>query len=627
MESAFYNSRDSFYKSKFGAVAEDEKILLRVLLPRSFMCNAVTLYIRRDDEEQFSAKSMYWAGMYGSDREIWDIEISLKKSGIYWYHFTLSSAWGDRELYNDRNSVGIFPKPDEEKIDWQLTVYAKKFKTPDWLKGGIIYQIFPDRFYFSGRKKKNVPEDRILRDDRKNLPYWRPDAEGKVLNNDYFCGDLKGIEQRLPYLEKLSVSCIYLNPIFEAHSNHRYNTANYLNIDPLLGTQADFVSLCNAAHKRGIRIILDGVFSHTGDDSIYFNKYKRYGDGGAYNSKKSPYYKWYDFWDYPDKYRSWWGFETLPEVNEERKEYLEFITGKGGVIEKWLKLGADGWRLDVADELPDVFIDAVRRAVKRVKPDALLLGEVWEDATTKFSYGSRRKFLLGKQFDSIMNYPFANSVIKFVREGHAEDFAKEIIEIAENYPAQALNVMMNHIGTHDTQRAITGLVAESPENRDRAWQEAHHLLKSKDYLKGVKLLKLASAIQYMLPGVPSVYYGDEIGMQGYKDPFNRCFFDWDNINYELLGHYEKLGKIRKSSSCLVDGRINFVSSVLGCTAFERRGRGEAMLIIANRNEEDITYNLPAEWQFSEELLAGEAVSQSVTVKAMSAVILRRSFER
>lgn len=627
MESAFYNSRDSFYKSKFGAVEEDEKILLRVLLPRSFMCNAVTLYIRRDDEEQFSAKGMYWAGMYGSDREIWDIEISLKKSGIYWYHFTLSSAWGDRELYNDRNSVGIFPKPDEEKIDWQLTVYAKKFKTPDWLKGGIIYQIFPDRFYFSGRKKKNVPEDRILRDDRKNLPYWRPDAEGKVLNNDYFCGDLKGIEQRLPYLEKLSVSCIYLNPIFEAHSNHRYNTANYLNIDPLLGTQADFVSLCNAAHKRGIKIILDGVFSHTGDDSIYFNKYKRYGDGGAYNSKKSPYYKWYDFWDYPDKYRSWWGFETLPEVNEERKEYLEFITGKGGVIEKWLKLGADGWRLDVADELPDVFIDAVRRAVKRVKPDALLLGEVWEDATTKFSYGSRRKFLLGKQFDSIMNYPFANSVIKFVREGHAEDFAKEIIEIAENYPAQALNVMMNHIGTHDTQRAITGLVAESPENRDRAWQEAHHLLKSKDYLKGVKLLKLASAIQYMLPGVPSVYYGDEIGMQGYKDPFNRCFFDWDNINYELLGHYEKLGKIRKSSSCLIDGRINFVSSVLGCTAFERRGRGEAMLIIANRNEEDITYNLPAEWQLSEELLAGETVSQSVTVKALSAVILRRSFER
>ena len=626
MDVISYNSRDSFYKNKFGAVPEGEKLRFRVVLPRSFSCNSARLLVRKDDEEQFTAHGMYWAGMYSGDGEIWDIELSFKESGIYWYHFGFGSPWGEWEMYNDSCGVGKICAPDEEKNEWQQTVYAKSFKTPDWLKGGIIYQIFPDRFYASGKKKKGVPTDRILRDDKNALPYWRPDAEGRVLNNDYFCGDLKGIEQKLGYLEELGVSCIYLNPIFEAHSNHRYNTADYFKIDPLLGTKEDFVSLCNSAHKRGIKIILDGVFSHTGDDSIYFNKYRRYGDGGAYNSKKSPYYKWYDFWDYPDNYRSWWGFETLPEVNEERREYLSFVTGKDGVIETWLKLGADGWRLDVADELPDVFINAVRRAVKRTKPDALLLGEVWEDATTKISYGSRRKFLLGKQFDSVMNYPFANSVLNFAREGNAEAFAREISDIVENYPPQALNVMMNHIGTHDTQRAITSLVGESCENRDRAWQEAHQLLGAKAYLKGVKLLKLAAAVQYMLPGVPSVYYGDEIGMQGYKDPFNRCFFDWENINYELFEYYKALGRIRKNCECLKEGKLSFVSSVLGCTAFQRVSEREAVLIIANRNEEDIYYNLPSEWQFSEELLCSAAVNEAAPVKAMSAVILRRSFD-
>ena len=248
-----------------------------------------------------------------------------------------------------------------------------------------------------------------------------------MLNNDYFGGDLKGIEEKLPYLSELGVTCIYLNPIFEAHSNHRYNTADYTKIDPLLGTEKDFASLCEAAHKRNIKIILDGVFSHTGDDSVYFNKQHRYGDGGAYNSKGSPYFKWYKFEHYPDKYASWWGFDTLPEVTEECEDYLEFITGENGIIAKWLKLGADGWRLDVADELPDVFLDKVRLAVKKAKPEALLLGEVWEDATNKFSYGQRRKFLLGEQFDSVMNYPFAKLYLILRDTVVAEDFMKSVM--------------------------------------------------------------------------------------------------------------------------------------------------------------------------------------------------------
>ena len=619
-----YNSRDLYYKSEFGAVKEGTVLKFRLVLPRSFTANGATLCIRRDSEQEFTEHGMLWAGMYGESNEVWDIEFTPEESGLYWYRFNIYSPWGQSTLYNDGNSVGTF-EAAKASGDWQLTVYSKDYTTPEWLKGGIIYQIFPDRFYNSGKKKSGVPADRLLRTDTNNLPYWRPDENGKVLNNDYFGGDLKGIEEKLPYLTELGVSCIYLNPIFEAHSNHRYNTADYLKIDPLLGKEKDFVSLCNSAHKCGIRIILDGVFSHTGDDSIYFNKYSRYGDGGAYNSKRSPYYKWYDFWHYPDSYRSWWGFETLPEVNEECEDYIEFITGKDGVIEKWLKLGADGWRLDVADELPDVFIDEVRKAVKRIKPDAVMLGEVWEDATNKFSYGERRRFLLGKQFDNVMNYPFANAVLSFARFGVAEDFAKKIMYTVENYPAPALNIMMNHIGTHDTMRAITALAGESCENRDRAWQEQHHKLSKKDYKKGVELLKLAAAIQFMLPGASCLYYGDEVLMQGYKDPFNRCCFDWSNKNGELLSYYKRLGEIRRESSCLREGKINFISSMLGCVAFERVDGDEGLLLIANRNEEAISYNLPQKWQNAYELLYEKNISDSVYIEPMSAVILQKDF--
>lgn len=625
METVPFNSRDSFYKSRFGAVRAGGSIKFRIVVSRSFMANGATLEMRKDSDEHFTQYTMYWAGMYSDDSEIWDVEIPVGEEGLYWYHFNVYSPWGQCSIYNDGNGKGIVNTAGGEHLLWQQTVYSADFETPDWIKGGIIYQIFPDRFNNSGVAKKNVPSDRILRTDTQNLPYWRPNSEGKVLNNDYFGGDLKGIEQKLPYLEELGVSCIYLNPIFEAHSNHRYNTADYSKIDPLLGTEKDFVRLCKEAHKRDIKIILDGVFSHTGDDSIYFNKYRRYGDGGAYNDSSSPYYHWFNFEEYPDKYRSWWGFETLPEVNEESEEYLRFITGENGILRKWIRLGADGWRLDVADELPDVFIDAVRTAVKAEKPEAFLLGEVWEDATNKFSYGQRRRFLLGEQFDSVMNYPFANAVLDFARYGVAEDFEKRIMSIVENYPAPALNVMMNHIGTHDTERAITKIVGESCEFTEREWQERHNTLSDERYNQGIRLMKLAATLQYMLPGVPSVYYGDEIGMQGYKDPFNRGYFNWESINEELLSYYKKLSLIRESNECLKEGEIRFVSAVLGCVAFERNGEKSALLVIANKNEEEINYNLPPHWHCSKELTNNISIAQSVRIPGMSAVILKRIY--
>ena len=444
-----------------------------------------------------------------------------------------------------------------------------------------------------------------------------------MLNNDYFGGDLKGIEQKLDYIRSLGVSCIYLNPIFEAHSNHRYDTGDYTKIDSLLGTQEDFESLCKKAGSLGIKIILDGVFSHTGCDSKYFNEYGRYDTVGAYQSQSSEYYGWYKFKNWPDDYLSWWGIKLLPEVIEENPGFIEYITGENGIARKWLKCGAAGWRLDVADELPNVFLDSFRKAVKAENPDALVMGEVWEDASNKFSYGQQRRYLTGKQLDSVMNYPFAGAVIDFVRTGIAEVFSSRVMTIIENYPKQVLDVLMNHISTHDTMRAITALAGESCEFRDRYWQSTHSLDENA-YRYGIQLMKMATAVQFTLPGVPSIYYGDEAGMQGYKDPFNRCCYPWGNENTELLEWYKKLGEIRRANKCFVDGKLEILSCVAGCVAYSRKKDENAILVISNSNPHPITYYVKDEWSNSEDLLGNSYVRGTlVDIGAKSTVILKR----
>ena len=389
---------------------------------------------------------------------------------------------------------------------------------------------------------------------------------------------------------------IYLNPIFEAHSNHRYNTADYESIDPLLGKEEDFISLCMEAHKLGIKIILDGVFSHTGDDSIYFNRYKRYDGDGAYNSKSSPYYKWYKFNNWPDSYSSWWGIDTLPETDETNPSYMEFITGKNGVIAKWMRLGADGFRLDVADELPDEFIVKIRERIKAENPEAFLLGEVWEDASTKTAYGVRRESLLGKELDSVMNYPFREAIIDYLVNDNAEDFMERILTITENYPKEIVDALMNPLGTHDTVRIISRLSGEDAEGPEKSkeWQAGFSLsTEQKERCK--RLLKIAAAIQYTLPGFPSVYYGDEVGMEGLKDPFNRQAFPWRNLDMELLGFFEKLGKIRANNHMLRDAEFVPISGADGCIAYAREKDGNpkhSIILIANRASEAIDYRLP-----------------------------------
>lgn len=603
-----FNSRQSLYRSVIGAVAEGTTLRLRLLLHRDACCHDAFLRYKPDGGE-ITEIAMNMAEELEEYR-FYDAEITLSE-GLYWYDFRYTSDYGEYYVVKEKGSRGVVCA--EEGDWWQQTVYFADYKTPDWLKGGIIYQIFPDRFYRSGKKHENIPEDRFLCSNWSRQPEYRQHGEKCSLGNDYYGGDLAGITQKLPYIASLGVTCIYLNPIFEAHSNHRYNTADYMKIDPMLGDENDLKELCEKASEHGISIILDGVFSHTGDDSVYFNRAGRYESVGAYNSQNSPYSEWFKFEDFPNKYKAWWGIETLPETEEENASFVEFITGENGVLRHWLRYGIRGWRLDVADELPDSFLDSLRISVKSEREDAYILGEVWEDATNKVSYGTRRRFLRGAQLDSVMNYPFAGAIINFVHGDSAEMLNEVVCSILENYPKCAVNLLMNHIGTHDTARAITCLVRGYSNSCDREWM-SRQVLSVEEYNRGVRLLKLAAALQYTLPGVPSLFYGDEVGVQGYGDPFCRAAYPWGQEDKELLAFYKKLGKMRHECEAFCEGDYIPFFAQNGKIAYIRRGENNSVLVAVNRSEEPFEISVGQEFEGATVLFGNRIKNGKLTVE-------------
>ena len=586
-----FDSRNSLYRSHLGAVPANESLRLRLLLHKDAQVYDAFLRLVNDSDNSMLEKQMLPAEWLG-DYQFFECEIKLSQ-GLYWYDFRYTSAHGQFFVVRAEQGLGIVSQAFGERF--QLTVYDGEFTTPDWLKGGIIYQIFPDRFYNSGIQKNNVPNDRFICKDWNKQPEYRQNNGCCSLGNDYYGGDLKGIEEKLPYLKELGVTCIYLNPIFEAHSNHRYNTANYEKIDMLLGDECDLEGLCEAAKKQGIKIILDGVFSHTGDDSVYFNRTGRYGDGGAYRDYHSKYRQWFKFYDYPNGYDAWWGVKTLPETDENNQGFTDYITGTNGILRKYLKLGVSGWRLDVADELPDDFLNKLRIAVKSEKNDAYILGEVWEDASNKISYGARRKFLQGLQLDSVMNYPFANAIIDFIKYGGGEALSETVHTVVENYPKCSVDTLMNHLGTHDTARILTVLGKGDSFIGDRAWQSQQRLCDN-EYECGVKRLKAAAVIQYTLPGVPSLFYGDEAGVQGFGDPFCRATYPWGQENVELLKFYKDLGKARKKCKAFIDGDFYTVFANTDAIAYIRTSKNSAAFIAVNRGKSAVTVTLPQEFK-------------------------------
>lgn len=615
-----FDSRDKLYRNPTGAVAENTQVHFKVCLPRYLSASAVNVIFKNEHTGETETGNMFWCGIRGRDFEWWEVDFTPKSPGLWHYHFELDCVSSAKKIGRDFGGVGVMttnPSP------WQLTVYEKDFKTPDWLAGGIIYQIFPDRFARS-EKIENPYPDRVMHEKWDEEIIWWPDENGKILNNDYYGGDLQGIIDHLDRLSDLGVTCLYLNPIFESHENHRYSTAFYERVDPLLGDGKDFTRLCDECHKRGIKVILDGVFSHTGSDSVYFNKKLRYRTPGAYNSKESPYYEWFAFSQWPEQYRGWWNFDTLPEVEENTPSYIEYICGENGILRRWLRLGADGWRLDVADELPDLFLDELRKAIKAEKPDAIIMGEVWEDASNKVAYGVLKRYFGGRQLDTVMNYVFKDAILGLVTGWDAAHAMECILCVMENYPPQVIPNLMNLIGSHDTMRALTLLGGEPLRGRDRAWQAANRLQGDQIGI-GKNLLRLATVMQYTLPGVPSIYYGDEAGMEGYKDPFCRRTYPWGNEDGELLSWFEWLGKMRGSLECLKNGEFEPVYAEKSTLAYIRRGEKDSILVAINAAWNSEAIKLPEEFVGAQCIIGDYAGGRHLVINPTSAAVLKITY--
>lgn len=604
----YFNPLDTACKSVTGGVPRSAELTLRIIGTESgegdFSAQTCVLVLFKDGEsEQRLEMKPYRNGFL--------ITLRFFQNGLYFYRFELDG----RGFSCGRERKGSFT---ETQRCWQITVFEPDYMTPAWFKGGIMYQIFPDRFYKFGNIP--APDHKILRSDWGGTPRYLPNEYGKILNNDFFGGNLNGIRKKLTYLKDLGVTAIYLNPIFEAYSNHRYDTGDYMKIDPLLGTAQDFDDLIAEANEIGIGIILDGVFNHTGDDSRYFNRYGRYPEVGAYQSKNSPYADWYTFREFPEGYDSWWGIATLPAVNENSKGYQEFILGDNGVLKSWLKRGIRGWRLDVADEIPDFFLSKLRNSVKEENENAIIIGEVWEDASNKIAYSERRKYLQGNELDSVMNYPLKDAIIDYMLTGNTSVLRETIFQLIDNYPKQTLDCLMNILGTHDTPRILTVLGNQIYDSRE---QMATARLGPEAVRYAVDKLKMATVLQYTLPGVPCVYYGDEIGMEGHRDPFCRRCYNWESPDEELRAHYRKLGKIRESNlkDIFSEGVYHEVYADNSCLIFERKFASEKIFVFVNNSSTKYNVNFQGTYK---EHLTGQLYLNKIEIQPFSYGILSKA---
>ena len=576
--SKIFDSRDTEYKSPFGAAVCGATVRFAVR-PGDENVTGVTLLLRRE----FAGTEQEVALSPGDDGRWQGVYTAPEEPELVWYAFRFSYPEGQR-LY------GLHGFDDQAR--WQLTVYDDSRPTPAWFGRGITYQIFPDRFC-----RTRVPDpagmvgDRVVHQDWDDTPVWRPDAQGIIRNNDFFGGSLAGITSRLDYLQSMGVGTLYLCPIFESDSNHRYDTADYRRIDPMLGTEEDFRTLCREAGCRGIRVMLDGVFNHTGSNSRYFNAQGFYPELGAAQSRESQYYNWYSFHPWPEDYDAWWGIKTLPAVQESADSYRRFIIRDGdSVVRHWLRQGASGWRLDVADELPDDFIAEIRSAMDQEKPDSFLLGEVWEDGSNKIAYSRRRKYLLGRETHGLMNYPLRTAALDYLRGGNAAAFRDAMEEQRENYPPAAFYSGLNILGTHDTPRILTLLGADTiPDSKEA--RAAYHLSPEARRL-AVRRLTLAAMLLYTFPGSPTLYYGDEAGMEGFEDPMNRQGFPWGREDQRLLTLYRTLGRLRKERESLQSGDLTYLTAEGGLLIFCRKAGGERTYTALNTDDTPRDVTLP-----------------------------------
>ena len=590
MKDPMFDSRDPRYKTPYGAVAcgAEITVALRPLPAEGFL--DATLLLRAEFAEERREIPLVPSGTE-EGRPIFSAAYSAPdQPELLWYLFRL--RWEDGQvLFLGREGLC---SQEERAVPWQQTVYEAALPTPGWFGRGVTYQIFPDRFRRVGTPRlSGLLGRRVFHPDWEESTAFMGRRDGQTQNEDYFGGNLAGVEEKLPYLHALGVSTLYLCPIFEADSNHRYNTGDYEAIDPMLGTEEDFRRLCGKAKALGIHVMLDGVFNHTGSNSRYFNAQGAYPEPGAAQSKDSPYYPWYTFQKWPGQYDSWWGVHTLPAVNEDHPGYLSYIVEDGqSIVRRWLRAGADAWRLDVADELPDAFIARVRAVLMEEKPEGILVGEVWEDGSNKISYGRRRKYLLGRECHGLMNYPFRAAALAYLLGGPGEDFQEAMETLRENYPPDAFYSAMNLLGTHDTPRVLTLLGTHPHEPPDSRMERASYRMSPAQRRRGLALLRVGAVLLYTFPGSPTVYYGDEAGMEGFEDPFNRGPYPWGREDKALQAHYARLGRLRRERPSLQSGSLRWMHSKRSLLSYAREEGGETTLVILNAGDAPARLSLP-----------------------------------
>lgn len=588
-----------------------EKVKIVFPVTHSVWVESIKMFLRKG--EVVTEHPLSFCGDDGS-LTYFRCEFALEEWGIYYYRFEVTAVGGGVDY------VGAGENGDamtgEGLPEWQLTVYARDYVVPDTVKGGVIYHIFADRFAHAGEKV--FPRYGTLKEWGEKVTIKEPD--GSYRANDFYGGNFKGITEKLDYIASLGVTEIYLSPIFEASSNHRYDTGDYLKLDPLLGTEEDFAEMIREARKRGIGVILDGVFNHSGADSVYFNQLGHYDSLGAYQSLESPYHDWYYFDRFPEEYHSWWGCKVVPTLNKSAAGYRELLFGQGGVIDKWTHFGIDGWRLDVVDELPTDFVDELRAAIKKANQNAVIIGEVWEDASVKVSYGTLRPYLTKGQLDGVMNYPFKEAILTFCCYGGAKAFGTKVMRIFENYPADALNSSMTLIGSHDTVRAINALSGLDVRHTSKE-QRLDLVLTGEALSLAKKRLKIASLLQFLLPGVPSVYYGDEAGEQGYEDPMNRAPYPWGKEDQELVAHYRFLGSLRKKYREILLGGMD-VREQGELLILHRFREGKHLFAVVNPTFEDRQLSF-RKTRPAREIVSGNTLrsGDSATVKALDFLLL------
>ncbi len=543
-----FDSRSAEYKQVFGPLRAGQECRFCVKMPAGLETKSVTLV-----SEGFSLP-LERTGREG-DYERFEGLLCLDRTGVYFYHFAIDDKNGSYRLFRRGRGTNI-----EEGDRWQLSILPADYDPPEDYRGAVYYQIFPDRFRRAGGadlSEKLGPYE--LRDFDSFLPS-APDA------TDFAGGDLRGVMEKLGYIAALGVKVIYFNPIFMARSNHRYDTADWRRIDPMLGTEEDFRALCAAAHARGMKVMLDGVFSHCGSVSRYFDADGRFGGGAVSAGTDSEYYKWFNFSEFPDKYECWWGIDSLPNTNELEESYLDFIVrDEDSVVAHWLRAGADGFRLDVADELPDEFIRLLRARVREINPNAAVIGEVWEDASNKEAYGVRRRYFTGAELDGVINFPLRKAILAFASgEDDGTALAETVMTLAENYPAAALDCTMSILGNHDTERAAF-------------------------LLPDVARRKLAAFLQFTLPGAPVIYYGDEAGLSGGRDPMNRLPFPWGREDKSLTEFYRQLSALKNAHEPLRRGSVEFLQAGDGCVRFVRRLNGCAVECLADSRKKSFGF--------------------------------------